>query len=122
MSPDLSIYQSTSTAAIQLNHGARFAQLDQRNRNVNIQGIGNAIGLQACHGSQARYVQNKAHVLGDGNPSTGAFNDCDIKDPTSGGTKTWDEVQSGGTLTAPSAANNWIASTYNFSRLTAYDT
>lgn len=120
---NLSVYDANANAGIFLGYGARFSQLDQRNRNVHVQGNHNAtIGVDVMGGSQFKFVIDKMHVCGDGELGN-LYDDARLG---TGATKTFDEVQYGTGLTLPSVPSNWLSSPtdpalFNFSRITAYE-
>lgn len=119
-----SCYDAQAQAALFVGYASRFRMLDQRNRQTQIQGTGNILGIDVQGGSQAQYTLlgglngpcPMAHLLGDN--GLGLDADCRLG---SGPTHTWDEVYAGGSLPAGSGPNNWLYNEFNNSRLTAYD-
>lgn len=112
----LSIYGATAGAALLLTWGSKLLHVgNQRSRNVVIQGYGNVKGVDVAGGSHAVVDSTRCRLVGDGEAGS-SFDDCALG---TGTTKTWDEFVAGAGINEP---NNWLNTTYNLSRLTAYQT
>jgi hypothetical protein len=113
---NLSVYDAAAVAGLFVGYKSYCVMLDQRSRSTQIQGTDNTTyGVDVQGGSTFQYTVGSAspmvHLLSN------AFDDARLG---SGATHTWDEVYGGGTLPAPSSANNWLDVIFNFSRITAY--